>query len=1114
MREVIAICRSTKRSRDRTARVLDRYFWRIGDRTWRGRATNACLDRVARELRRKAARNTAIVIHEIRSSHESRRPLIRIGTKSAFSEDGLVPVASHPADYRSMSSRIGAEQSGLAAVRIAALFHDLGKATNLFQKKLRCALNGDEPKGDAVRHELFSAAVWDVLFGRTKDGDLASALQETVPERIDAACREVRDWVTGIHHNPQADMGFGFLLREGSLTHTIGMLILTHHRLPSGASDHVTLTGSRHTRSDFALARHTDLAIASGVPFWHEEWWLSCLQREAQQIIPEAVPSCADIALRASLMFADHVGSALKSCSDKMPEHLANTKRDEVSGKSYPADSLSTHVKRVYKRARAAFDLTHRLRERFPALDDSALPEDLLSASTSVDPRFAWQGEAARAARAMCEKREGGFFACVLAGTGTGKTRGAPAILANAAMGDFRPERRYLRMSLGLGLRVLATQSAREYVEDLGFRDEDVSVLVGQPPLRFPDEDVRAAEGSESHLQLPEWLNVENPGPRIPEPGSAAEETWLRGLSLDTDRSLPAFLEVILAHAGKKKESGRRLLSAPIMVGTIDHLMDVAAPANSRFLLQSLRLLTSDLILDEIDQYDGEDLAAIGRLIYQAGAAGRRVIIMSATLTSDIAEVFHKAYSSGWKDYAQAHELSSHVHLLLCSDASGSVITNVVGGGIQDLLKRCQEAILCGIHAAKPLRRAEILPICGHWKELTEQVDQSCSRLHDLNAVEIDGFRVSVGMVRMTRISHVTALAAQIRSGVVEGRLRVLACLHSQFPRLHRAYIETCLKLALTRKGANPESGLRSLCQAQCVFDKAVSAGVHDIEIVVITSPVIETGNDLDFDYAIIDPISTRSIIQTAGRVRRHRPVTDKNSNVLILGRSPIAMQGGRLARPGVETRPATETLVPYESSLEQFDGRKFSELKGGVDFSVISAAPIFSDYGSFPLRDAEANLRARMLSIEADAPLGRYLTRSNARWNSQFMRTRKFRRSEAGEVLYQMIGETIHGAEWFVDVDPGTSHSRLSHASSGNLHLAEVPACALFENITTSAWDLLSGGARELDSEEISTLLQARVPRYVDDINPEMTYTEFTGFTRGKPEDLFEAFGKSEKFE
>src|SRR6056297_1381241 len=100
MREIIAVCRSRNKARDRVARVLDRYFWRIGDRTWRGKATNACLDRAARELRRIATRNTAVTVHEIRSAHESRAPIIRIGARAAFSEAGIAPIAAQPATFR------------------------------------------------------------------------------------------------------------------------------------------------------------------------------------------------------------------------------------------------------------------------------------------------------------------------------------------------------------------------------------------------------------------------------------------------------------------------------------------------------------------------------------------------------------------------------------------------------------------------------------------------------------------------------------------------------------------------------------------------------------------------------------------------------------------------------------------------------------------------------------------------------------------------------------------------------------------------------------------------------------------------------------------------------
>ena len=1113
MREVIAVCRSRKKSRERTARVLDRYFWRIGDRTWRGKATNACLDRMSRELRRGAARNTAVTIYEIRSAHESRVPLIRIGSRSAFSDEGLVPIASHPAAVNRIGGRSETESCAAALVRVAALFHDLGKATELFQEKLRRSLEGGQPEADAVRHELHSAAVWDRLFGKHPDDQLGEALAGLAPEEIDDACKEVVKHLRRLCSSARtSEVGFSFLEpgREGSLAHLVGMLILTHHRLPEGDSGHLAILSGRHVNNG-DLDREK-LQIAQGTPFWHEKWWLKRLKREARKLGASEGPASVDIALRASLMFADHVGSAQKQGSESCPVHLANTiDKGAESKKRIPGDDLVTHVRRVYTHVRHAFDLLHRYRDRFPALDEEQLPGKVLNPEPSPKlPQFHWQAEAARAARAISERTEGGFFACIMAGTGTGKTRGAPAILANAAMGDVLPERRYLRMFLGLGLRVLATQSAREYVDELGFRDEDVACLVGQPPLLFDRNDPEEALGAESVFEIPEWLLVERSAGDVPGEGDAREADWLRSLSVNTDRGLPAFCDLVLTHAGKRSKMGRRLLVPPIIVGTIDHLMDIASPINARFLVQALRLFTSDLILDEIDQFDGEDIAAIGRLVFQAGAAGRRVIIMSATLTDDVAEALHTAYTRGWSEYARARKLSTQVNVLCVGDTPGSCFTNAAGQDIGQVMAACREVVLPGIRKAPPARRGKIMPSCDSWTDLVEQIDRGCSRMHDLNAVECDGFRVSVGMVRLARIAHVAAMATQLPSGAHNGRLRAMVCLHSQFPRLHRAWIEYRLKQALTRKGDNPEKGVRDLCRDEGLFERAETIGARkNIEIVVISSPVIETGNDMDFDYAVLDPSSVRSIVQAAGRVRRHRSAEGQHSNVLILGRSPIAMQEGCLRWPGVETEPARETKVARQR-LDEFKDRLFEELAGDEDFSRISAAPVISGAGVIPLRDSEARLRSQMVSASDKAPLGKYSSHLNARFNLTMTRTRCFRRSKnSPDILYQLDGESLDDAKWVVDLSPGTSDFEFQDTTKLRLKCMTIDAERLFRNLADCAWSGRPARATEMFREDLNTLMRVTVPGYYDELEPEMSYSEFTGFTRGKPEDLAKPFGK-----
>ncbi len=50
----------------------------------------------------------------------------------------------------------------------------------------------------------------------------------------------------------------------------------------------------------------------------------------------------------------------------------------------------------------------------------------------------------------------------------------------------------------------------------------------------------------------------------------------------------------------------------------------------------------------------------------------------------------------------------------------------------------------------------------------------------------------------------------------------------------------------------------------------------------MIATPVEEVGRDHDFDWAIIDASSVPSIVQTAGRVNRHRLNIVQHPNIVI----------------------------------------------------------------------------------------------------------------------------------------------------------------------------------------------------------------------------------------
>ena len=77
---------------------------------------------------------------------------------------------------------------------------------------------------------------------------------------------------------------------------------------------------------------------------------------------------------------------------------------------------------------------------------------------------------------------------------------------------------------------------------------------------------------------------------------------------------------------------------------------------------------------------------------------------------------------------------------------------------------------------------------------------------------------------------------------------------------------------------------------------------------IVLASPVAEIGRDHDYDWAIVEPSSIRSLIQLAGRIRRHRGAPQSNKPNIALMQTNVAhlhkgMTAPAFCRPGFETK-------------------------------------------------------------------------------------------------------------------------------------------------------------------------------------------------------------------
>ena len=147
---------------------------------------------------------------------------------------------------------------------------------------------------------------------------------------------------------------------------------------------------------------------------------------------------------------------------------------------------------------------------------------------------------------------------------------------------------------------------------------------------------------------------------------------------------------------------------------------------------------------------------------------------------------------------------------------------------------------------------------------------------------------------------------------------------HSQQVLLLRYEQEKHLDKVLKRKEKDGE--LPQAFADPIICDHLSHCRAKNVIFVLVATPVEEVGRDHDFDWAIVEPSSYRSIIQMAGRVRRHRDGEVLSPNVGLLQYNFKGFKGEKdrvFNYPGYETDPQTQlnthdlTQLTDEASLK-----------------------------------------------------------------------------------------------------------------------------------------------------------------------------------------------------
>lgn len=874
---ILLISQCHKNALKETRRILDQFAERCGDRTWQTVITKAGLETLHKLLRQTARKNTAVACYWTHGKNLTELLWI-VGDNSQFNDQGRIPT------NRTKRNILRADdentwQHGVTIqilATLSALLHDLGKATIGFQEKLKPA---SPLIADPYRHEWISLQLFKLMIIDCSTNE--ACLQRLI--NFNQYRTEHPHWFSTLSEIEHIN-----LEKLPPIAQIIGWLIVSHHRLPfiacysecqfKQAQQNEDYTSNYHLKDLYELKiKAVEGWVKNGFSqhkkldsFWKlqaditqsKEWQKQLTRWAAKALNHTPLTEVANDIIsnpfffhlsRLALMIGDHNYSSLtienkrRVKGDENITLIANTDKKTKQ----PKQALDEHLIGVAKFTARFASLLPKLPKELPALQKNKA----FSQRTKIK-RFNWQNHAFDLVKSIqATAQTQGFFGINMASTGCGKTLGNARIMYGLADPNTGA-----RSTIALGLRVLTLQTGEALQQKLQLTDEHLVTLVG-------------GQANTKLFELNQQLDQKNSS--LEDIGSESAEEIVAGIIPNSESGIiqEEFGTVI---ADKKAHS---LLYTPIVSCTIDHLM--AASENKRggkHIAPILRLLTGDLILDEPDDFSQQDLPALARLVHLAGMFGSKILLSSATLTPDLITGLFDAYQTGRSIWQQQNNLPNQGIVCTwidefeqthsqCSDKNTFIQTHQ-----RFVEKRVKQL------AAEPIRRiARIMPISLptkpenqdiHYQALAEQLLTESYNLHlQHHQPYLTDKTVSIGLIRIAHTKQLIHIVQSMYKQQLfpEDTQFHLCAYHAKQLLILRSALEKKLDRILNRTDPT------QLIKQPEIVEAIKSSSAKNQIFIIIATPVAEIGRDHDYDWAIIEPSSMRSIIQLAGRINRHR---------------------------------------------------------------------------------------------------------------------------------------------------------------------------------------------------------------------------------------------------
>lgn len=726
----------------------------------------------------------------------------------------------------------------LPLLKISGLFHDFGKATSLFQKKITATNKIVEP----FRHEYVSAVMFSHFVyycGNTDEGWIESlkGLNETTAKKISEHITE--------QLKENQELSFS---KIPPLARMVGWLVLSHHLMPVNNEQKAiysydalfTINKNWFKRNEDNIAKNFEVKTT---PF-SSSAWCNAAKEAANNLdyTQTEIKMFTYHQLRMMLMWADHYYSSIppEVYGDAGYKLFANTKL--VRNKKVLNQRLDNHLIGVAKYSNIIYN---NLENNLKNLKTTNI-QSLLVERTELE-NFKWQNNLD-----VIEPSKNPTFTIMLASTGRGKTLGNIKVMGRLSDGE-------LRLTTALGLRTLTKQTGFSYQERMKLGD--LSILIGG--RNISETNPNEKYGSESLFE--DSVEVIS--------NQRVELDWLLN--------------------NKMKE---QIVESPVVVCTLDHIIAASEGINGgRNIISMLRLMSSDIILDEIDDYTLEDMYAVSRLVYLVGACKRNLLISSATLAPALVEGLFEAYYKGVHDHGLDVDCYWIDEFEIKKETAQKL--NQFANNHLEFVKKRFETL-----SAMPKKHwGEIVNVditdSGWSVDYAKTILEETKRKHNDWHESFNDKKISFGLIRFANINPMISVIRDFCQ-LDFGEYTIYICpYHSRFTDLQRSSIEKTLDSVLYRKD------LSAAYRHPHIAERINKAQHKNIIFLVFGTPVVEVGRDHSYSWMTGEFSSVRAAVQCAGRIQRHQTIVPHAPNVSFFNLNIRAMKNDTICfeRPGFE---------------------------------------------------------------------------------------------------------------------------------------------------------------------------------------------------------------------